>query len=110
MATLDVQRMIGIVHMLHGRIDEAERIFRDVRARSLAHEDDDLLQVRILRNLIRVLRMRSFDADYQTRAAMVAEIEPLAREHVERAVRVHGPKSLIALDARVKWAEVLAGV
>src|SRR6185503_20954467 len=58
--------------------------------------------------LVRVNRMKSVGADYQMRAAIVNLIAPLARELVERAVRAHGPKSLVALDARIKWAEVLA--
>ncbi len=107
-ATLDVQRSIGLVHMMKGRTDEAERIFLDVRSRLLAHGDDDALQIRTLRSLIRIERMRSFGVDLNTRAAIVARIEPVAREQVERAVRAYGPDSLIAMDARIIWAELLA--
>jgi hypothetical protein len=52
--------------------------------------------------------MRSFAADSPTRARAVADIEPLAKELVDRAVRAYGVNSLIAMDARIKWAEVLA--
>jgi serine/threonine protein kinase/tetratricopeptide (TPR) repeat protein len=108
LVTLDVQRALGIAHMLRGRLDEAEHMLLDVRSRSLAHGDDDELQVRTLRNLIRLCRMRSFDANSSDRAAIMAQIEPLAREQIARAVRAYGPASLIALDAKVKRAEVLA--
>jgi serine/threonine protein kinase/tetratricopeptide (TPR) repeat protein len=108
LATLDVQRAIGIVHMLRGRTDEAERILLDIRERLLAHGDDDALHIRTLRNLIRIGRSRSSGAEYRIRAALGAQIEPLAREQVERAVRAYGPASLIALEARIIWAEILA--
>ena len=106
-STLDVQRAIGIAHMLHSRTDEAERIFLDIRARLLAHGDDDELQIHTLRNLIRVGRMRSYGADYGTRATIASQIEVLAREQAERANRAYGPSSLITLEARIKWAELL---
>jgi tetratricopeptide (TPR) repeat protein len=94
--------------MLRGRVDEAERIFLDVRARLSAHGDDDSLHIRILRSLVRLGRIKSSGADYATRAAIVTHIEPLAREQMDRAIRAYGPASLVALDARIKWAELLA--
>jgi tetratricopeptide (TPR) repeat protein len=108
MSTLDLQRSVGIVHMLRGRTDEAERVFLDVRARLMAHGDDDSLHSRTLRSLVRLGRIRASGTDSATRSAIAAQIEPLAREQVERAIRTYGPASLIALDARIKWAEILA--
>jgi len=108
LSTLDVRRAVGIVHMLRGRTDEAEHIFLDVRARLLAHGDDDALQIRTLRNLIRVGRIKSSGADLATRADIVSQIEPLAQEQVERAIRAYGPNSIIAIDAKVRWAEILS--
>jgi len=105
---LSVQRSIGLIHMLQGRIDQAEEVLLDVRARLLAHGDNESLHIATLKSLIRIGRMRASGADYEARSQLLITIEPLARERVERANRAYGDESLIAMDARVAWAEILA--
>jgi serine/threonine protein kinase len=107
LATLDVERAMGIVEVQRGNVDEGERILLDVRARLLAHGDDDELQIRLLRNLIRVGRIRAHGNERRIRTDLVFQIEPLAREQVERADRVYSPDSIVALEARIIWAELL---
>jgi tetratricopeptide (TPR) repeat protein len=108
-STLDVRRSMAIATMLRGRTDEAEKMLLELRARIRANHDDDSQQISILRNLIRVNRIRAYGADYNIRAELAAQIDSMARELVDRAIRAHGSASLIALDARIKLAENLAG-
>jgi serine/threonine protein kinase len=92
------------MHSLRGRSSEAERMLRDLRAGAAA--GDDAQHVMILDALIPALR-RQLGGDPERDQRRRAEIEALAREMSERAVRAHGRESFHALRADVLVADML---
>jgi len=108
LTTLEVQRSIGLVQLYKGNSDEAEQIFLDIRARLLAHGDDDELQIRTLRNLILIARSKAMEFVNESSEMILSQAEQFAHERVDRANRTFGHDSLVAMHAQVGLAQILA--
>jgi serine/threonine protein kinase/tetratricopeptide (TPR) repeat protein len=106
LTTLNVRRGLASVHMLRGRVDEAERLFLELRDHPrLASEDR--LQALILVSLCRIQQRRPLSQDPVERAAHWRRTLELARECVDRSVRASGPSAADAFHARAFLAQAL---
>ncbi len=106
LTTLKVRRSLATVHMLRGRIDDAERLFLELREHPrLANEDQ--LQAAILFPLCRISQRRALAQTQAEREANWRRTVEMASECVERSVRASGATSADAYRARALLAQAL---
>ncbi|HVP73669.1 MAG TPA: serine/threonine-protein kinase [Phycisphaerales bacterium] len=103
-AAIEVMRLEGMIDMLRGRYDEAERKLLQVRASLTAAGADDLPHVEVLEGLIAVQRRRFFAAEPDPEG--LSPQIPLINEVIERTSRLYGPDSWWTLGARLRLADI----
>ena len=104
--TLQAQRAMADVHTMRGRTAEAESLLLALRGHPRLAEDD-LMQTRVLHALFRAYHARTASDGREHALTFWAGVVPLGRECVERATRLQGPDSVLALQSQNHLATIL---
>jgi non-specific serine/threonine protein kinase/serine/threonine-protein kinase len=102
---LDAERLQAVSMARAGRYNEAARELRKLRKRAESIGADDWLHIGLLDSLIQVLRME-FNHQPDENHVVLGEMEALANEMVERAVRTLGNDAVQTLRSRVIVADL----